>query len=67
MKRNSSKQLTRINKKGVPELINKLYIERAIATLYEYESTGLTPWQIGDLQETINNQLQRIKKLEDWQ
>lgn len=60
-------QLTRLGKNHIPELKNRLHTERAINLLYDYESTGLTPLQIQELQETVYNLRQRLKKLEDWQ
>ena len=59
-------RLTKLGKHSRPELRNKLYIERAISLLYEYENTDKSPSEIYDLQETIDNLRQRIKKLEDW-
>jgi len=67
MSKNICKRLTRLGKNRIPELKNKLHIERAINLLYNYENTGLSPMQILDLQETIYNLQQRVKKLEDWQ
>ena len=67
MSKNVCKRLTKLGKKRIPELKNKLHIERAINLLYNYENIGLTPAQILGLQETIYNLQQRVKKLEDWQ
>lgn len=60
------KRLTKANKRGIPELINKLHIERAISVLYEYEETGYIPDEIRIMEKTIYNLQERIKKLEDW-
>lgn len=60
-------RLTKVDERGKPVLINKLYFERAINKLFNFESTGYTPEQIEELQVTIHNLRQRVKKLEDWQ
>lgn len=59
-------RITQLGKHRRPELKNKLYIERAISLLYDYENTGLSPSEIHELQETVNNLRLRIKKLEEW-
>jgi len=59
-------RLTRLSKRGLPELKNPLHMERAIGSLYEYEETGYTPAQIRDMEETIFNLQERVKRLESW-
>jgi len=60
------KRLTRLNKKGIPELINRMQIERAVCVLYEYEEIGYSSQEIRSMAETIYNLQERIKKLEEW-
>jgi len=64
---NSFKRLTRRNKKGIPEIKNYMYIERAIGALCAYEETGYTPEEIKIMEEAIFNLQERVLKLEDWQ
>lgn len=40
--------------------------QRALKKLSEYEKTGLTPFEILQMKETISNLQKRLKQLEDW-
>lgn len=49
-----------------PCLKRGISTERAVEVLYMFENTDVTPEQIEDMKQTIENQRQRILKLEDW-
>lgn len=50
-----------------PRLKKGVSMERAVEVLYMFENADVTPNQIEDMKQTIENQRQRILKLEDWQ
>lgn len=41
--------------------------DRAVEVLYMFENTDVLPYQIEEMKRTIENQRQRILKMEDWQ
>lgn len=41
--------------------------DRAVEVLYMFENTDILPYQIEEMKQTIENQRQRILKMEDWQ
>lgn len=41
-------------------------IGRAVEVLYMFENADVTPCQIEEMKQTIENQRQHILKLEDW-
>ncbi len=60
------KRLT-VLKNAFPQLKNKMHIEKAISTLFDYENTGLTAYEIHELMQTANKLRERVKLLEDYQ
>lgn len=61
-------RLTEIDPKSKkPRLKKGVDTNRAVEVLYMFENMDVTPYQIAEMKETIENQRQRIKKLEDWQ
>lgn len=60
-------RLTEIDPKSKkPRLKKGVDTNRAVEVLYMFENMDVTPYQIAEMKETIENQRQRIKKLEDW-
>lgn len=61
-------RLTEIDPKTKkPKLKKGISVERAVEVLYMFENTDTVPYQIEEMKATIENQRQRILKLEDWQ
>ena len=66
-KKVKSHRLTEIDPKTKkPRLKKGVSIERAVEVLYMFENADVMPNQIEDMKQTIENQRQRILKLEDW-
>ena len=67
-KKFKNNRLTEIDPKtNKPRLKQGVTAERAIEVLYLFENTDRLPYQIEEMKATIENQRQRILKLEDWQ
>lgn len=61
-------KLTEIDLKTKKPCLKKgISPERAVEVLYMFENTDVTPKQIEDMKTTIENLMDRIKKLEEWQ
>lgn len=61
-------RLTEIDPKTKkPRLKQGISVERAVEVLFMFENTDTTPYQIEEMKQTIENQRQRILKLEDWE
>lgn len=61
-------RLTEIDTKTKkPRIKQGVSIERAVEVLYMFENTDTMPYQIEEMKATIENQRQRLLKLEDWQ
>lgn len=61
-------RLTEIDPKtNKPRLKAGVEIARAVEVLYMFENADVMPYQIEEMKQTIENQRQRILKLEDWQ
>lgn len=66
-KKLKSHRLTEIDKKTKkPRLKAGISTDRAVEVLYMFENADVTPNQILDMKQTIENQRQRILKLEEW-
>lgn len=66
-KKHKNRRLTEIDPKTKkPRLKRGVSIERAVEVLFLFENADVTPNQIEDMKQTIENQRQRILKLEDW-
>ena len=66
-KKAKSHRLTEIDPKTKkPRLKKGVSIERAVEVLYMFENADVMPNQIEDMKQTIENQRQRILKLENW-
>lgn len=66
-KKFKSQRLTEIDPKTKkPRLKKGVSTERAVEVLFMFENADVTPNQIEDMKQTIENQRQRILKLEDW-
>ena len=50
-----------------PRLKQGVSVDRAVEILYMFENTDTMPYQIEEMKATIENQRQRLLKLEDWQ
>lgn len=60
-------RLTEVDLKSKkPRLRKGVNVQRAIEVLYMFENTEVTPKQIEEMRQTIDNQRKRIMKLEDW-
>lgn len=67
-KKHKNHRITEIDPKSKkPRLKNGVSIDRAVEILYMFENMDVTPSQIAEMKETIENQRKRIQKLEDWQ
>ena len=58
--------LTEINHNGKIMLNGKTTVAAAVKKLYDYEKTGLSPHEVANLIEQVQNLTNRVKKLEDW-
>lgn len=66
-KKVKSHRLTEIDPKTKkPRLKKGVRTDRAVEVLFMFENADVTPNQIEDMKQTIENQRQRILKLEDW-
>ena len=66
-KKAKSHRLTEIDPKTQkPRLKKGVSMDRAVEVLYMFENADVMPNQIGEMKQTIENQRQRILKLEDW-
>lgn len=66
-KKVKSHRLTEIDQKTKkPRLKKGVSTDRAVEVLFMFENADVTPNQIEDMKQTIENQRQRILKLEDW-
>lgn len=66
-KKTGSHRLTEIDPKTKkPRLKKGVSMDRAVEVLFMFENADVTPNQIEDMKQTIENQRQRILKLEDW-
>ena len=66
-KKVGSHRLTEIDPKTKkPRLKKGVSTDRAVEVLFMFENADVTPNQIEDMKQTIENQRQRILKLEDW-
>lgn len=67
-KKAGSHRLTEIDPKTrKPRLKKGVSTDRAVEVLFMFENADVTPDQIEGMKQTIENQRQRILKLEDWQ
>lgn len=60
-------RLTEINHNGKKALKGKTTVSAAVNRLFDYEETGLTPYEVRNLIERERNLTERIKKLEGWE
>ena len=66
-KKTGSHRLTEIDPKTKkPRLKKGVNMDRAVEVLFMFENADVMPNQIEDMKQTIENQRQRILKLEDW-
>lgn len=66
-KKTGSHRLTEIDPKTKkPRLKKGVSTDRAVEVLFMFENADVMPNQIEDMKQTIENQRQRILKLEDW-
>lgn len=67
-KKPQNRRLTEIDPKTKePRLKAGVDVVRAVEVLYMFENTDVLPYQIEEMKQTIENQRQRILKMEDWQ
>lgn len=66
-KKVKSRRLTEIDPETKkPRLKKGVSTDKAVEVLFMFENADVTPNQIEDMKQTIENQRQRILKLEDW-
>lgn len=66
-KKVKSHRLTEIDPKTKkPRLKKGVSTDRAVEVLFMFENADVTPNQIEDMRETIENLRNRVRKLEDW-
>lgn len=66
-KKVKSHRLTEIDPKTKkPRLKKGVSIDRAVEVLFMFENADVTPNQIEDMRQTIENLRNRVRKLEDW-
>lgn len=66
-KKVKSRRLTEIDPETKkPRLKKGVSTDRAVEVLFMFENADVTPNQIEDMKQTIENQRQRILQLEDW-
>ena len=67
-KKPKNRRLTEIDPKTKkPRLKAGVEVARAVEVLYMFENADVLPYQIEEMKQTIENQRQRILKMEDWQ
>ena len=63
-----SHRLTEIDPKTKkPRLKKGVSTDRAVEVLFMFENADVTPNQIEDMRQTIENLRNRVRKLEDWE
>ena len=67
-KKVKSHRLTEIDPKTKkPRLKKGVSMDRAVEVLFMFENADVTPNQIEDMRQTIENLRNRVRKLEDWE
>ena len=67
-KKTGSHRLTEIDPKTKkPRLKKGVSMDRAVEVLFMFENADVTPNQIEDMKQTIENLRNRVRKLEDWE
>ena len=67
-KKVKSQRLTEIDPKTKkPRLKKGVSTDRAVEVLFMFENADVTPNQIEDMRQTIENLRNRVRKLEDWE
>ena len=67
-KKVKSHRLTEIDPKTKkPRLKKGVSTDRAVEVLFIFENADVTPNQIEDMRQTIENLRNRVRKLEDWE
>ena len=67
-KKVKSHRLTEIDPKTKkPRLKKGVSTDRAVEVLFMFENADVTPNQIEDMRQTIENLRNRVRKLEDWE
>lgn len=67
-KRQKRTTLTEYSQNGQKAVLKPhVTVNQAAKKLYDYEETGLTPYEVQNLMERERNLTERIKKLEGWQ
>ena len=67
-KKFKNKRLTEIDPKTKkPRLKKGVSTDRAVEVLFMFENADVTPNQIEDMRQTIENLRNRVRKLEDWE
>ncbi|EOS40563.1 hypothetical protein C808_00618 [Lachnospiraceae bacterium M18-1] len=51
---------------GKPVLKQNVGVVQAAKKLFEYEETGLAPYEVRELMEREKNLTEKVKKMQDW-
>lgn len=66
-KRQKRTTLTEYSQNGQKAVLKPhVTVNQAAKKLYDYEKTGLSPHEVANLIEQVQNLANRVKKLEDW-
>lgn len=66
-KKKHSTRLTEISRgSGKPVLCQGVNINQAARKLFDYEETGLTPYEVRILIERERNLTEQVKKMQEW-
>lgn len=66
-KRQKRTTLTEYSQNGQKVVLKThVTVNQAAKKLYDYEQTGLSPHEVANLIEQVQNLTKRVKKLEDW-
>ena len=67
-KRQKRTTLTEYSQNGQKALLKPhVTVNQAAKKLYDYEQTGLSPHEVANLDEQVQNLTRRVKKYESWE
>ena len=67
-KRQKRTTLTEYSQNGQKAILKPhVTVNQAVKKLYDYEQTGLSPLEVANLVEQVQNLTRRVKKYESWE
>lgn len=67
-KRQKRTTLTEYSQNGQKAILKPhVTVNQAAKKLYDYEQTGLSPYEVANLVEQVQNLTRRVKKYESWE